>query len=561
MGENNPEQPDPPFEEGILKVLHVVPGVGPYHTIQEAVNAALPGTRILVASALYTQQVVVNKPGLVLEAREPNCEVQITCASGPIIAVSLQAGENCCIRGFKLIHTAVSSKRLEPLGNSVGEVYMDIFEGTKNTEHWIRGFKISRNMNCALWVDGGHVLLEDCQVTLSSAKTSLPAIVVSSGHLVIEKCDVKGHGEIPSVGVYLSESDLTVKNSKIFRHRGGGLVLYGNNESKVHVSDSQVIGNVNCGVYCIGEEFKPVIQRSKISHNEGTGVKVGLFNCAVVKGCEIKQNEKGVEVEGGDPFIFLNIIKGNREEGVSFKSMGEFRCDGKLMSNDVFENECGVVCAGSLCHPVIEGNGKIAANRKAGVRVSDGAHVSIIRNVIHDNSTQGILLVKGSSAHIEKNIIYSNTKANIAFGGCENSDTTIIDNTITKGHSEGIFNLEGGTSWIKRNKIQENSDGIVLIDSHPIVTGNFIYENRRSGITVAGKSQPSILENEIARNTAVGVNIRDLASGLVLRNNVTGNLVQMALITKTKMNLKEIKQENVIGGEIQLPLPTICNLL
>ena len=59
-------------------------------------------------------------------------------------------------------------------------------------------------MNCALWVDGGTTTLEDCQITLSSAKTPLPGIVCSSGHLKIEKCNVKGHGEIPSVGVYTS---------------------------------------------------------------------------------------------------------------------------------------------------------------------------------------------------------------------------------------------------------------------------------------------------------------------------------------------------------------------
>ena len=105
------------------------------------------------------------------------------------------------------------------------------------------------------------------------------------------------------------------------------------------------------------------------------------------------------------------------------------------------------------------------------------------------------MLVKGSSVHIEKNSIYSNKKANIAFGGCENSDTTIIENSIYKGQSEGIFNLEGGTSWIKRNKIYENSDGIVLIDSHPLISMNSIYDNRRSGLTVAGRSQPNVVDN------------------------------------------------------------------
>ena len=144
MAELNAGQPDPPFEEGIFKVLHVVPGVGPYHTIQEAVNAATPGTRILVSSALYTQPITINKPGLFLEAKDP--EVQITCASGPIIAVSLEPNDSCYMKGFKLIHTAVSGKRLEPLGTMGSESYLDICENSRTTEHWIRNFKIEREL-------------------------------------------------------------------------------------------------------------------------------------------------------------------------------------------------------------------------------------------------------------------------------------------------------------------------------------------------------------------------------------------------------------------------------
>ncbi|OMJ91267.1 hypothetical protein SteCoe_6246 [Stentor coeruleus] len=558
--EMNPGQPDPPFEEGLYKLLQVVPGIGPYQTIQEAINAASPGTKIVVSSTLYTQPVFINKPGLVLESQEASSEVQITCSAGPIIYVSLNPGETCRIKGFKLIHTAVSRKRLEALGNLGGETYLDMCESSRTSEHWVRNLKLSRSTNCALWVDGGNVSIEDCQVTLSSAKSPLPAIVINKGHLKIENCEIKGQGEVPTVGIYTIESDITVLKSKIYKHRSGGIIVYSKPTNKILISECQIIGNVNCGVYFLGEDSRPVIQRSKIAHNED-GIKIAQYNCAQIKGCEIKQNEKGVNVENADPFIFLNLIRGNREEGVYFHSEGDGRCDGKMMSNDLYENENAVVCCGPACFPIIEGNGKVAKNKKAGIKVMDGAHAVILRNEIYENKTQGILLVKGSSAHIEKNNIYSNKKANVAFGGSENSDTTIVENSIFRGQAEGIFNLEGGTSWIKRNQIYENSDGIVLIDSYPVITMNSIYDNRRSGITVAGRSQPNIVDNEVLRNTAVGINIRDMATGLLLRNYAFGNLVQMAIITKSRMNIKQIKKENYIKGEVQLPLPAICSIM
>jgi len=68
------------------------------------------------------------------------------------------------------------------------------------------------------------------------------------------------------------------------------------------------------------------------------------LSTAKVKACEIKKNEKGIEVENADPFIFLNIIKENEQEGIIMRGETEFRCDGKIMSNDIFNNQIGILC-------------------------------------------------------------------------------------------------------------------------------------------------------------------------------------------------------------------------
>ena len=56
-----------------------------------------------------------------------------------------------------------------------------------------------------------------------------------------------------------------------------------------------------------------------------------------------------------------------------------------------------------------------------------------------------------ASAYIEKNEVFQNYKANIAYGGGNSADTVIINNLIYKSRSEGIFCIEGGFSWIKHN--------------------------------------------------------------------------------------------------------------
>jgi len=87
------------------------------------------------------------------------------------------------------------------------------------------------------------------------------------------------------------------------------------------------------------------------------------------------------------------------------------------------------------------------------------------------------LLVESTNAHIEKNVIRMNYKANIAFGGDMSCDTTILSNEISEGRCEGIFGIETGYAWIIKNKIFNNSDGVVIFDSATHISGNEIMEN------------------------------------------------------------------------------------
>lgn len=77
--------------------------------------------------------------------------------------------------------------------------------------------------------------------------------------------------------------------------------------------------------------------------------------------------------------------------------------------------------------------------------------------------------MEGTSAHIEKNEIYTNYKANIAYGGDNSSDTVIMNNKIHSARSEGIFAIENGYSWIYKNDIYNNNDGLILFDSSTLV--------------------------------------------------------------------------------------------
>ena len=94
--------------------------------------------------------------------------------------------------------------------------------------------------------------------------------------------------------------------------------------------------------------------------------------------------------------------------------------------------ENGVLCSGLNNQTRVEKNCMLSNNMKAGVCAMEEASIVISNNRITGNFGQGVLLVESTYAHIEKNIISANYKANIAFGGPSACDTVIINNEITE---------------------------------------------------------------------------------------------------------------------------------
>ena len=101
--------------------------------------------------------------------------------------------------------------------------------------------------------------------------------------------------------------------------------------------------------------------------------------------------------------------------------------------------------------------------------------------MIFDDIFKGILIVESASAHVEKNSVFENIKANIALGGENSATTSIVDNKIEFGRCEGIFIISAGKCYIGRNKISENNEGLVSITSVPEIRSNVITKNKSNG--------------------------------------------------------------------------------
>ena len=94
----------------------------------------------------------------------------------------------------------------------------------------------------------------------------------------------------------------------------------------------------------------------------------------------------GVLSISADPNIMMNKIRRNRENGIQIITKNNLRSDAVVRYNWLEKNmDCGLSIHGEENYTRAEKNHHISQNRKAGIRVQEGANVKIVNNFIFSN--------------------------------------------------------------------------------------------------------------------------------------------------------------------------------
>ena len=334
-------------------------------------------------------------------------------------------------------------------------------------------------------------------------------------------CEIKGHKACLTAGCLFKMANVTMALCKIYNHRIAGVISEGKPGVKVSLLSNNFLQNNLAGIYLYGSGSHPKIKKNEILETNGIGIYCYYGTAPQIIENLLRKNHLGIFVESAEPIIFRNEIRNCFESAVVFTTIEEIGCGGELSMCTIRENEeCGVIVKGRMCNPKIYCNLEISLSKLAGIKVCERAHPVISNNLIKNNLGQGILLVEGSSAHILRNDIEGNVKANIAFGGILSGDTVIEQNNIVSGRSEGIFMIEGEYALITQNVIKENMDGILLSTASPLVSHNRIIDNKRCGIVMINSCNPKITHNKIIKNYACGILIRQNSLGFIDKNEV-----------------------------------------
>lgn len=188
---------------------------GPYKSIQEAIDAAEPNCIIKVAPGLYSDNLMITKPGLQIEPKEKLGDIILVVNSKPAITINLKKNEKCTIIGIKISHSG-NTEELEKferlieekdigLGNLITQSNNNGIYNTSPENELINKYPFDPNMNSIIFLNGGKLFMEESLLSLSfivkAYKNILPALVCNEGtEIVLNRVEVKGNKNHETIG-------------------------------------------------------------------------------------------------------------------------------------------------------------------------------------------------------------------------------------------------------------------------------------------------------------------------------------------------------------------------
>lgn len=246
-------------------------GVGDCKTIQQALDAAAPGARILVHPGKYRESLRIDRP-VELRGDGPIHEVVISTRDGHCLEVAC-AGD-VRISGFTM--------RVKPGGQNIDCYALDVNAGTPVIEDCaIR----SLTLPCLAVHGDAQAYLRRCTI---HGSRDAGVFIFDGGHGEFERCDINGNG---SFGVTLAEGGLgRFAQCDIQQNHGGGVAIFGDGQG--FFDGCHITRNGKAGV-AIAPDGVGEFQACEITRNAGEGLILKGGATVSVTSSDLRKNKKG----------------------------------------------------------------------------------------------------------------------------------------------------------------------------------------------------------------------------------------------------------------------------
>ena len=378
-------------------------GQGDHTTIGAAIEAALPGTRLLVRSGLYEEGLLIDKP------------LEIV-GQGPLQDVIVRARASSALV-FKANIGRVTNLTLQQAGD--GNYYgVEIAQGRLELEDC----DITSESRSGVSVNGGA----DPRIRRNAIHDCGQAgiLVIEQGLGTFEDNDIFANA---MSGIEVREGgNPTVRRNRI--HDGQQAGIFVNEQGLGTFEDNDISANGRAGIQ-VKEGGNPTARGNRIHDGQQAGIFVNEQGLGTFEDNDIFAiAAAGIEVrEGGNPTLRRNRVH-DCQSGVLVTRQGL----GTFEDND------------------------ISANVGTGIQVKTDSNPTFRGNRIHDGQQSGIVVSEQGLGTFEDNDIFANARAGILVR--EGGNPTVCRNRINRNGYEAVWVQDGGGTF-EENDLTDNQRG------------------------------------------------------------------------------------------------------
>jgi parallel beta-helix repeat protein len=375
------------------------------------------------------------------------------------------------------------------------------------------------------------------------------SIVVERDNIVIDGADYTLQGTGSGTGIYLSRTNVTVRNTQI-KNFGDGIWL---DSSGNTISGNDITANAEYGIF---DSSGNTISGNNITNNY---YGIWLFDSSNnnISGNNIADNSNGG--------IILSYGSNNTIVGNVFTNNGLVWFDSyENVVEDNLVNDKPLVYLEGASYWKVDEAGQIIlidceyiqvenldlSHANLGLQLWNTNNTTISGNNITANNYYGIWLHESSNNTIYENNITANSE--YAIDVYWYSNNRICGNNITANGICGIrLRDASNNNSISENNITSNGNGIEFDSSWSAISGNNI-TNNQYGIVLAISSSNVISGNNVTNNY-YGIYLWDASNNIISENNITNNRSGFGLTGwKTGSLNNVIYHNNVVTNTIQV---------
>ena len=434
--------------------------------IQEAIDAAGPGDRILVSPGNYRETIVL-KPGIHIRSigSDERGKHGLKRAEATIIDGGGESGgspgvtmaEGATLDGFTV--------------TGVGR-----YDAIRWQKHWDeKGENQSHEHIGHFGTPGIAIIGVTCTV--------INNVVHHNGDTGIAIRGVEGQRCVP-----------IISGNVCYRNMGGGIGSM--NDSMAVIERNACFENFFAGIGHNGAS--PLVIRNECYRNIRAGIGIS---------------------EGAKPTVRKNRCYENRRAGIGIRT-GEATSP-LIEDNDCHDNEMAGIGCDEKATPIIRRN-RCYRNKLAGIGCQGGSSPVIIDNHCHENEAAGIG-ADSANPLILRNHLEKNHTAGIGIRG--ESKTNIVGNTCLDNRLVAVGIRDGAEAFLQGN-VLVRATGMppmiaILGDSKAVLSGNTIRGGGIAGVMVEGRLD-AIANHIEGQNGGSGILLKENSNATLAGNQISG---------------------------------------